>query len=70
MLRERGVLIFGTADEPDVLAQFVLYEPLQDGRPIIWHHPEKRGPARHVMAEEIFGSWRSDPLGNLELLSG
>lgn len=59
MVGERGVLIFETEDELDVLMQFVLYELLQDGRPIIWHHLEKRGPARNAMEEELFHGIRN-----------
>jgi hypothetical protein len=59
MVGKRGVLLFETEDELDVLMQFILNELLQDGRPIIQHYLETRGPARNAMEEEPFHGIRN-----------
>ena len=53
MLGKRGVLVFGSEEETAVLAQFVLYEILVGGAPIILRHLEKRSPPRNAVEEEL-----------------
>jgi len=53
MLGKRGVLVFDSEEATDVLAQFVLYEILVGGAPIILRHLEKRSPPRNAVEEEL-----------------
>lgn len=53
MLGKRGVLVFDSEEETDILAQFVLYEVLVGGTPIILRHLEKRSPPRNAVEEAL-----------------
>lgn len=59
MLARGKTLVFASEDETDVLAQFLLYETLQAGRPIILHHLEKRGAPQDAMEEDLFRGIRN-----------
>ncbi len=54
MVGKRGVLVFDSEEETDVLAQFVLYEVLVGGTTAILRHLEQRSPPGNAVEEEFF----------------